>query len=111
MPVCNVGRISEIRTILTEYAWATGRTSTGVGARFRRFHRRFGMKSGKKAAPATAHTVIVIIWHVLRDPQVREELDRLSDQKLIDRCADLPYKSDWRRREGSVASWASCQVH
>lgn len=26
-------------------------------------------------------------------PQLREELDRLSDQKLIDRCADLPYES------------------
>jgi hypothetical protein len=28
-------------------------------------HRRFGKKGGQKAATATAHTLIVIIWHVL----------------------------------------------
>ena len=36
-----------------------------MGAQFRRFHRRFGKTGGKKAATATAHTLIVIIWHVL----------------------------------------------
>ncbi|HET9256670.1 MAG TPA: hypothetical protein VFO16_15930 [Pseudonocardiaceae bacterium] len=51
--------------ILTECAWAAGRTSTYVGAQFRRFHRRFGKKGGHKAA--TAHTLIVIIWHVLAE--------------------------------------------
>jgi transposase len=56
---------SELRTILTESAWAAGRTSTYVGAQFRRFHRRFGKKGGQKAATATAHTLLVIIWHVL----------------------------------------------
>jgi transposase len=55
----------ELCTVLTECAWAAGRTSTYVGAQFRRFHRRFGKKGGKKAATATAHTLIVIIWHVL----------------------------------------------
>jgi gamma-glutamyltranspeptidase len=38
-----------------------------VDAQFRRFHRRFGTKGGKKAATATAHTLIVIIWHVLAE--------------------------------------------
>lgn len=57
----------EVRTILTECAWAAGRTGTYVGARFRRLHRRFGKTGGGKAAIAIAHTLIVIIWHVLHE--------------------------------------------
>jgi transposase len=56
---------TELCTVLTECAWAAGRTATYVGAQFRLFHRRFGNKGGQKAATATAHTLIVIIWHVL----------------------------------------------
>lgn len=56
---------TELCAVLTECAWAAGRTATYVGAQFRRFHRRFGKKGGQKAATATAHTLIVIIWHVL----------------------------------------------
>jgi transposase len=63
----------ELRQTLTECAWAAGRTSTYVGAQFRRFHRRFGKKGGQKAAIATAHTLLVIIWHVLaRDSAYRD---------------------------------------
>ncbi|HEV8562968.1 MAG TPA: IS110 family transposase, partial [Actinophytocola sp.] len=58
---------TEVRTILTECAWAAGRTGTYVDARFRRLHRRFGKKGGGRAALAIAHTLIVIIWHVLHD--------------------------------------------
>jgi transposase len=58
---------AEIRTILTECAWSAGRTGTYIGARFRRMHRRFGKTGGGKAALALAHTLIVIIWHVLHD--------------------------------------------
>jgi transposase len=57
----------EIRTILVEASWSAGRTSTYLGARFRRLHRRFGNNGGGKAAVAIAHTLIVIIWHVLHD--------------------------------------------
>jgi transposase len=56
---------SEVRAVLAECAWSAGRTHTYVGAQFRRFHRRFGKQGGPKAAIATAHTLIVIIWHVL----------------------------------------------
>jgi transposase len=45
-----------------------------VGAQFRRFHRRFGTKGGKKAATATAHTLIVIIWHVLAEATTYRDL-------------------------------------
>lgn len=65
---------TELRTVLTECAWAAARTSTYVGAQFRRFHRRFGQKGGKKAATATAHTLIVIIWHVLAESSAYRDL-------------------------------------
>jgi transposase len=64
----------ELCAVLTECAWSAGRTSTYVGAQFRRFHRRFGKKGGKKAAIATAHTLIVIIWHVLAENTAYRDL-------------------------------------
>ena len=67
-------RNGEIRTILVEAAWSAGRTSTYVGARFRRIHRRFGKNGGGKAAVAIAHTLIVIIWHVLHDSAAYRDL-------------------------------------
>jgi hypothetical protein len=57
----------ELTEILSECAGAAGRTSTYVGSRLRRMHRRFGKKGGSKAATAIACTLIVIIWHVLHD--------------------------------------------
>ncbi|MGH3999488.1 MAG: IS110 family transposase, partial [Pseudonocardiaceae bacterium] len=65
---------TELCTVLTECAWAAGRTSSYVGAQFRRFHRRFGNKGGQKAATATAHTLIVIIWHVLAETTAYRDL-------------------------------------
>jgi hypothetical protein len=53
--------------VLVETAWAASRTPTRLGARFRRPHRRFGKAGGKKAAVAIAHTILVIVWHVLHD--------------------------------------------
>jgi transposase len=69
---------TELCEILTECAWAAGRTSTYVGAQFRRFHRRFGKKGGQKAAIATAHTLIVIIWHVLAHGTAYRDLARTT---------------------------------
>jgi transposase len=64
----------ELCAVLAECAWSAGRTSTYVAAQFRRFHRRFGKKGGKKAAIATAHTLIVIIWHVLAENTAYRDL-------------------------------------
>ena len=64
----------ELCAVLTECAWAAGRTNTYVGAQFHRFHRRFGKKGGHKAATATAHTLIVIIWHVLAETTAYRDL-------------------------------------
>ena len=65
---------TELCAILTECAWSAGRTNTYIGAQFRRFHRRFGKKGGQKAAVATAHTLIVIIWHVLAQTTAYHDL-------------------------------------
>lgn len=55
-----------LRTALCEAAWAAGRTrDTYLSAQFRRLARRFGSKGLPKAAFALAHTLIVIIWHLL----------------------------------------------
>jgi len=64
----------EVRDILTECAWAAGKTGSYVGAQFHRLHRRFGKKGGGKAAVAVAHTLIVIVWHVLHDHAEYREL-------------------------------------
>ena len=64
----------ELCAVLVESAWAAGRTSTYVGAQFRRFHRRFGKTGGQKAAVATAHTLIVIIWHLLAESTAYRDL-------------------------------------
>jgi len=64
----------EIRTALVEAGWATSRTNTYLGARFRRLHHRFGKKNGSKAAVALAHNILIIIWHVLHDGVIFQDL-------------------------------------
>jgi len=57
-----------LRTALCEAAWCAARTkNTYLAAQYRRFCRRFGKRSESKAIFAVAHTMIVIIWHVLHD--------------------------------------------
>ena len=55
-----------LRTALCEAAWAAAHTrETYLSAQFRRFRRRFGKKGENKAIFAVAHTILVIVWHVL----------------------------------------------
>lgn len=55
-----------LRTALVEAAWCTTRTrNTYLGAQYQRFRRRFGSKGEAKAIFAVAHTMLVIVWHVL----------------------------------------------
>lgn len=64
-----------LRTALCEAAWAAARTrDTYLAAQFRRFCRRFGKKGEGKAIFAVAHTMLVIVWHVLHDDVDYEEL-------------------------------------
>jgi transposase len=54
--------------ILGEAAAGTGRTKTFLGARYRRLARRRG---AKKAIVAVGRSQLVIIWHLLADPDTR----------------------------------------
>ena len=54
--------------ILGEAVVCTGRTNTFLGARYRRITRRRGKK---KAIVAVGRSTLVIIWHLLADPDTR----------------------------------------
>jgi len=54
--------------VLGEVAVLTGRTDTFLGARYRRIARRRGKK---KAIVAVGRSILVIIWHLLADPDTR----------------------------------------
>ncbi len=64
-----------LRTALCEAAWAASHgKDTYLAAQYRRFRRRFGTKGEGKAIFAVAHTLVVIIWHVLHDGSTYEKL-------------------------------------
>ena len=56
--------------VLGEAAVGAGRTGTFLGARYRRLARRRGKK---KAIVAVGRSLLVIIWHLLSDPEARFE--------------------------------------
>jgi transposase len=54
-----------LRSVLAEVAWAISRTKeTYLSAQFHRFARRRGQQ---KAVMAVAHSVLIILYHMLRD--------------------------------------------
>ena len=80
-----------LRTAMCEAAWAASHgKDTYLVAQIRRFKRRFGTRSDTKAIFAVAHTMIVIVWHVLHDNATYEELgadffDRRTDTEARQR--------------------------
>lgn len=55
-----------LRSAMCEAAWAASHGKDNyLAAQFRRFKRRFGTKGETKAIFAVAHTMIVIVWHLL----------------------------------------------
>jgi transposase len=55
-----------LRTVMCEAAWAASHGKDNyLAAQFRHFRRRFGTKGETKAIFAVAHTMIVIVWHLL----------------------------------------------
>jgi transposase len=94
-----------VRNLLVESAWVVARTKTRPGAQFHRLVRRFGgarnPRAKKKAAVAVAHTLLLIVYHVL-DKQVpyadlghdfytqHEDPERYKD-KLVARLTKLGY--------------------
>lgn len=55
-----------LRSALCEAAWAATRTKDSyLAAQYQRFLRRFGKNNERKAIFAVAHSLLVIIWHIL----------------------------------------------
>lgn len=59
-----------LRRVLVQCAWAARKTPTFLGRTFRRLESRLGRK---KAAMAVAHTIVVIIYHMLMDGTFYDE--------------------------------------
>jgi transposase len=77
-----------LRAAMVESAWATWRTATRPGARFRRLARRFGKGNEKKAAVAVARTLLCIAWAVMK-----------YDGDYVDAGTDYYDQRDQRDRE------------
>ena len=88
-----------LRTTLVEAAQAAGRTKgTYLAAQFRRLA---GRRGKKRAAVAVGHTILVIVYHLLRDgttyqdlgPQWFDTQDRRAvERRLCQRLEALGYK-------------------
>jgi transposase len=57
-----------LAAVLGEAAVTAGRTNTFLGERYRRIARRRGKK---KAIVAVGRSILVIVWHLLSDPEAR----------------------------------------
>jgi hypothetical protein len=72
-----------LSSIMVEVAWATARTKTRPGARLRRLIRRLGEDGKNKAAVAVAHTLLRIVWAVLKhDTDYREDAADYYDRPV-----------------------------
>jgi transposase len=87
-----------LRQALVQSAWAASRTATYLGAQHRRLARRLGRK---QAAVAVAHTLLGIVYQVLKKGEPYRELgadyfDRLGTeqltQQLVKRLERLGHK-------------------
>jgi transposase len=93
-----------LASVLVEAAWATSHTRTRLGARYRRLHRRFGKTGGKKAAVAIAHTILVIVWHLLTHDTTYTDLGAdyytqrddpdIRKNRLLRQLRDLGYDAE-----------------
>lgn len=70
---------------LCEAAWAASHTKdTYLASQFKRFLRRFGTRGVNKAVVALAHSLLVIVWHVLANDVDYIELGADYFQRLDD---------------------------
>ncbi|GAA2231483.1 IS110 family transposase [Kitasatospora cystarginea] len=71
-----------LKGVLGEAAMAASRTDTFLGARYRRIVKRRGHK---KALVAVARTILVIVWHLINNPDTQyTDLGPDYHQRLID---------------------------
>jgi transposase len=76
-----------LRASLTEAARSLARSQTYLGAQYRRIAQRRG---GKRAAIAVAHSILVIVYYIIRDETTYQELgpnyfDERDKEKVIRR--------------------------
>jgi len=83
-----------LRGAMVEAAWAVARTDTYLGAQFRRLSR---LKGAKRAIVAVAHSILVIVWHVLNKGEAYADLGPDYFAHLDD---DRALKAMVRRLEG-----------
>jgi transposase len=62
---------AELRAVLVEAAWAASHTRTYRGAQF---HRLAARRGKKRALVAVAHSLLVIVYHLLRDGDTYHDL-------------------------------------
>jgi len=95
-----------LRSAMCEAAWAASHTrDTYLSAQYRRFKRRFGTKSEGKAIFAVAHTMIVIVWHILAsDTATYEELGADYFERRNDAAARQRYLIRELERLGNKVS-------
>ncbi|MFI7700588.1 IS110 family transposase [Nonomuraea sp. NPDC049480] len=71
-----------LKAAMVEAAWGASRTRSRIGARLRRLVRRFGKQHAKKAAVATAHTLLRVCWVVMaRGEDYREDGGDFYDRR------------------------------
>lgn len=73
-----------LRAVLAEVVWGITRTKTYLAAQYHRMARR---KGKRRAVMAVAHSVLTIIYHILKEKKPYEELgedyfDRLDTQQV-----------------------------
>ncbi|GHO89431.1 transposase [Dictyobacter formicarum] len=73
-----------LRAVLAEVVWSITRTKTYLAAQYHRFARR---KGKRRAVMAVAHSILTIIYHVLKEKKPYEELgedyfDRLDTEQV-----------------------------
>ncbi len=95
-----------LRAVLAEVVWSITRTDTYLAAQYHRLARK---KGKRRAVMAVAHSVLVIIYHVLQEKKPYEELgadyfDRLDTQRVqhyyVRRLEQLGYKVELSAIEG-----------
>lgn len=59
-----------LRRVLTECAWAAGKTDSFLGRTFRKLQARIG---GKKAAVAVGHKILLIVYHLFNEGTVYDD--------------------------------------
>jgi len=77
-----------LRRVLTECAWAAGKTDSFLGRTFRRLQARIG---GKKAAVAVGHKILLIVYHLFNEGTVYDDgrynrLNRKQENRQLKRA-------------------------